>query len=215
MQSMIAELGHYALMLALGLSLISGHDADCRRAQSLGLGLEQVEAQVRVAALEFRQQPGEHVGCQRWDHSKPQAAVKQLTAAVHAIRKVTCGTEDRASASSNFGAGLGEHGDALTAVHQLRSELVFKFADLHGKRGLTYGTFFRRPPEMPMSGECVQVAKLPKGQHANKVYTSAVSLVIRTSYLAIRQNLMLSFCLSLRRVLPADKWLWRRSNDSL
>jgi hypothetical protein len=44
---------------------------------------------------------------------------------------------------------------------------VFEFADLHGKSWLTYRTLFRRPTEAPMSGQCVEVAKLSKSQHVD------------------------------------------------
>ena len=86
---------------------------------------------MRVAAVEFRQQQGQHVGCQRRNHPKPQAAAAQLVA-VHTISKIMCGAEDRASASSDFSASLGEHnGGALSALHQLYAEVGFELADLH------------------------------------------------------------------------------------
>ncbi len=54
-----------------------------------------------------------------------------------------------------------------SSSRRLRPELVFELADLHGERGLTHPTFFRRPPEIPMSGQCVEIPKLPKGQHVD------------------------------------------------
>ena len=110
-----------------------------------------------MATVEFRQQQGEHVRCQRWNHPEPQCPAQQVATVAYTICEVTCGAEDRADASSDFSAGLGEYGGALTPRHQLRAELMFKVADLHGERGLTHRTFFRGPTEISMSGQRVEI----------------------------------------------------------
>ena len=97
------------------------------------------------------------------------------TSVAYTICEITRGAENRAGAPSDFSTGLGEHGGALTPRHQLRPELMFELADLHGERGLTDRTFFRRPTEVPMSGQCVEIPKLPKGQHVDS-YPGAISL---------------------------------------
>ena len=125
--------------------------------QRLGLGFEQIETQIRMATVQFRQQQGENVRCQRRNYSEPQRPAEQVATVAYTICEITCGAEDRADASSDFGTGLGEYGSALTPRHQLRSELMFEFADLHGERGLTHRTFFRRPTKISMSGQCVKI----------------------------------------------------------
>ena len=94
----------------------------------------------------------------------------------HTICKVTRCAEDRAGASGDFSARLSEQGDTLTARHQLGPDLVFELADLHGERGLTHRTFFRRPTEASVSGQCVEVAKLPKGQQCRWPYSLKLDL---------------------------------------
>jgi hypothetical protein len=83
----------------------------------------------------------------------------------YTICEVTCCAENRAGAPSNFNTGLGEHSHAVAARYQFSAELLFEFVDLHGDRRLTDCTLFRRPTEVPMSGQCIEVPKLPKGKH--------------------------------------------------
>ena len=77
----------------------------------------------------------------------------------------------------NAGCRLSEQGDTSTARHQLPAELMFEFADLHGERGLTHRAFFQRPTEASVSGQCVEVAKLPKGQQCRWPYSLKLDLI--------------------------------------
>ena len=95
---------------------------------------------------------------------------EQLFLATHTICEVARGTEDRSGALSDLEAGFGEHDGALTALHQFCAKVAFQLADLHGERRLAYRTFFRRPTEMPMSGERIEIPELPKGQHDISLY---------------------------------------------
>ena len=127
-----------------------------------------------MAAVQFRQEQRENVRGQRWNNPEPQRTGQQRTI-FHTTHQVMRGAEDRAGAPRDFNTGLGKRGSAVTPRHQLYSELVFEFADLHGKSWLTYRTLFRRPTEAPMSGQCVEVAKLSKSQHAIAISPGAIS----------------------------------------
>jgi hypothetical protein len=80
-----------------------------------------------------------------------------VAAVAYTICEIMRGAKDRADASSDFGARLSEYGGALAPRHQFRSELIFELADLHGKRGLTHRTFFRRPTKISVSGQGVEI----------------------------------------------------------
>jgi hypothetical protein len=84
---------------------------------------------------------------------------------MYTICEVTCCAENRAGTPSDFNAGFGEHSHAVSAGYQFSAKLLFELADLHGERRLTDSTLFCRPTEVAMSGQCIEVPKLPKGKH--------------------------------------------------
>jgi hypothetical protein len=84
---------------------------------------------------------------------------------MYTICEVTGCAENRAGTPSDFNAGFGEHRHAVSARHQLSAKLLFKFANLHREGRLTDRTLICRPTEAPMSGQCIEVPKLPKGKH--------------------------------------------------
>jgi hypothetical protein len=65
---------------------------------------------------------------------------------------------------------LGEHRRARAPLDQLYAEKPFQLVDLHRKSGLADATLRRSPPEMLMTGKCVQVTQLPDSDHADKIF---------------------------------------------
>jgi len=94
------------------------------------------------------------------------------------IDEVARGREHLLAAPRHLDADIGESCLAGPALDQFHIELPFQVANLHGKRRLANGTGFRCPAEMTVARNCVEIAKLPKGDHAiiSKSYRSSQSI---------------------------------------
>jgi hypothetical protein len=117
--------------------------------------------------VKFRQKQGQYIRRQCRNDPKPQSSAEHWTAVTHAFYEVACCAEDRAGASSNLSAGFSKDGHALATRYQLRAEFMFELADLHGEGRLTDCTLFRCPTEVPMTGQRIEVSKLPKREHVD------------------------------------------------
>ena len=134
--------------------------------QGLGARFAQFDDQIRMASSQNRQNFGQHVGPQRGNNAELEAPGENAAAVSGEIDEVARGRKHLLAAPRHLDANIGESRLAGPALDQFDIELLFQVANLHGKRRLANRTGFRRPAKMTVARNRVEIAKLPKSDHA-------------------------------------------------
>ena len=137
-----------------------------------GLGFAQVDPQPGMPRLQRRQQPRQHIGRERRDDAEPERAGQQAGAMPGEILKIAGGAEDPLGALRHLGPDLGQDRLAGAPLDQRDPEILLELLDLHRQGRLAHGAGLRRPPEMAVLGQRIEIAELSERQHIDKIILS-------------------------------------------
>jgi hypothetical protein len=135
--------------------------------QDLGLRFPQLQAQLRVALLQRRQNPRQHIGRERGDDPERQPSVEHAAAVTRQVDEIAGRREDALAALGHLEADLGQRDLPRAPLHQLHAEEPLQVADLHGQGGLRDRAGLGRPAEMGVLGQGSEISQLPQGDHCN------------------------------------------------
>jgi hypothetical protein len=148
-----------------GPERLDNDPADCREIQ---LRLDELEPQLRMAALEFRQYAWQQLMCERRNDAQAQRSDQRTRAVAGAVGKIADRVHDASCAARHFATDLGEGGCPLLALDELGPKLILELADLH-RQGWLAAHFLGGAPEGAGASQCIEILQLAEGQHRHKI----------------------------------------------
>ena len=118
--------------------------------QHMRLRLAQLDAQVRIAALQHRQDFRQHIGRDRGDDAELHAPGQQPAAMEREIREVAGRGQHPLGALRHLDADVGQGDLARPPLDQRHAELRLQLLDLHGQRRLRHRAGLGGLAEMPV-----------------------------------------------------------------
>jgi hypothetical protein len=133
--------------------------------QRAGLSFTQLDAQIRKALLQRRQDLRQHVRRKRRDDAEPQPAGQRARAMAGVLGEIVRRRQHASRPARNLQPCLGQHDVVPAPLDQVDAEFPLKLADLHRERRLRHGAGFGSLAEVPALCEGGQIPQLSQGDH--------------------------------------------------
>ena len=154
-----------------GIKPAFGHLADELRRQRLA----DMNVEPRMQAGEMADESGQQIGRDGRDDAKPEPARHELLRGTGEVAQFIDRAQDVPDARGKRLAKAGEAHLAGAPLEQRGSQRVLQIADLQRQGGLRHGASFRRPAEMPVKCQGLEIAELAQGQIVHRKYLSVQS----------------------------------------
>ena len=136
------------------------------------LRLAQLDPQVRIAALQHRQDFRQHIGRDRRNDAELQPPGQQPAAMEREIGEIAGRGQHALGALRHLGADVGQGHFAGPPLDQRHAELRLQLLDLHGQRRLRHRAGLGGLAEMPVVRQRRQITQLFQRDHADKIFLS-------------------------------------------
>src|SRR5262249_44988384 len=134
-----------------------------------GQRLAHVNVEFGAHAREIRDDGRQQIRRNSRDHADAQPTRKAVSGRAREISQLVDRAQDVAYAEGGLFPDLGQSRLSCASLDEHGAESLFQFFDLHRQRGLRDSTSGRPAPEVALTSQCIEIAKLSEGyfRHQN------------------------------------------------